>query len=86
MVSRKVKLTKISNNVNDLRTNSVEGTTGKMPVVGSYFSMAAESLTPENNVRLVSTSLIQEIDQISDSEVVFKTLNSTYRLEFLDEN
>ncbi len=72
-----VKLTKLSSNANNLRTNEVIGTCTKMPEIDEPFVMYGEGI--EFGVRMVSTSLVKEINGI-----VFKTLNSEYKLEVLD--
>lgn len=73
-----VKLTKLSNNTNRLRTNEVTGTCYKLPELGQPFVMFSEGI--EFGTRMVSTSIVQEIN-----DLIFKTLNSEYRLEILED-
>jgi hypothetical protein len=73
-----IKLTKISANTNNLRTNQVIGKCFELPKNGEVFVMYAEGL--EYGTRMVSTSLVQEVH-----EKGFKTQNSEYALEVLSE-
>lgn len=75
-----VKLTKIESTHTKLRTNEVEGFTIELPEVGKSFGMVSESLSDKMEGRLVTTSLIQELDK-KDSVYTFKTKNSIYRLD-----
>lgn len=83
MIIYKVRLTKIVSTHNNLRTNEIEGMSSSLPVVGQGFNLTGESLTKGMNARLVSTTEIKEIEQ-KGNEYIFKTLNSTYKLEVLD--
>ncbi len=71
-----IKLTKLSTNPNKLRTNEVIGNTCAMPRIGDRFIMYAEGL--EEGIRCVDTSPVTEIQGL-----IFKTENSTYKLELL---
>lgn len=73
-----VKLTKISDNQNNLRTNEVIGYCDELPVIGKSFIMFGEGI--EFGTRMVSTSVVKEYNQETN---VFKTLNSQYKLELL---
>lgn len=73
-----VKLTKISDNQNNLRTNEVIGHCDELPVIGKSFIMFGEGI--EFGTRMVSTSVVKEYNQEAN---VFKTLNSQYKLELL---
>ncbi len=72
----KIKLTKLSDNPNKLRTNEVIGFCPKMPEVGEPFFMYSEGL--EAGIRYVATSNVKSITSGS-----FKTLNSEYKLELM---
>lgn len=71
-----VKMTKLSDNQNALRTNEIEGFCFELPQVGQPFVMYGEGI--EFGTRIVSTSLVQEV---ADNK--FKTLNSQYQLDVL---
>ena len=73
-----VKLTKVSINSNALRTNEVLGKCDLLPELGKPFVIYAEGI--EFGIRMVTTSLVQEITE-TGSQIVFKTLNSEYKLE-----
>jgi hypothetical protein len=77
-----VRLTRVESNHNRIRTDSVEGMTSELPVVGKSFCLIGESLTEGMNARLVTTSKITKVDQNGD-EYTFNTLNSTYKIEVL---
>jgi len=83
-----VKLIKISKNDNDLRTDEIEGTTESIPIVGKSFTMVGEGI--EYGSRLVSTSLVTEImNPVTTRDgyfIKFKTMNSTYMLQLLEDN
>jgi hypothetical protein len=79
----KVRLTKVESTHNIFRTDVVEGVTQlDYPVPGELFVMFSESLTDPEKIRFVQTSPIKEV--VTDgSSYLFKTVNSTYRLEYL---
>ncbi len=75
----KVRLTKVSDNINGLRTNEVVGDAYALPQVGHSFCLYSEALeNPEEYVRQVITSTVQKL--LPDG---FRTLNSVYKLEQL---
>jgi hypothetical protein len=80
----KVKLTKVESNHNNLRTNEIEGITQELPSVGKSFQLVGESLTQGMNARIVYTTEIQFVENMGN-EYMFKTLNSTYKVEVLGE-
>lgn len=81
-----VTLTKLSDNQNSLRSNSVVGYTAKMPTLGERFTMYAEGFSDPNLLRMVETSPVREIEEgspVKHDEVFhyfFKTENSRYQL------
>lgn len=77
----KVKMVKISNNENALRTNEISGICFSMPKVGEQFRIFSEGI--DFGTRVVTTSLVQEI---FEGGKFFKTLNSEYQLEVIDNN
>lgn len=82
----KVKLKKIESTHNNLRTNEIEGKTTHIPEVGHPFQIFGESLTEGNDFRCVTTTEVKESEYKEDSRIfTFKTLNSLYELEILDE-
>ena len=74
------KLEKISDNDNALRTNDIEGNFAILPQVGKRFVIIGEPLEAGYGVRVVSTSPVQEINIEGNGAIVFRTLNSIYRL------
>lgn len=78
------RLTKISDNSNDLRSNGIVGYFHAPPTVGFNFLMFSESLTPGMDHREIRTSLIESVFEENGS-LVFKTANSVYMLEIFEE-
>ena len=77
----KVKLTRITSNHNNLRTDSVEGETEQLPTPGEDFVLLGVGL--EFGTRMVRTTPVGEVMNLSEKEMEFKTKNSHYRLELL---
>jgi hypothetical protein len=69
------KLTKISKNPNDLRTNEVIGELSFVPKIGTIIEMKAKALVA-GDYRLVTTSVIQRIERS-----LYYTQNSIYKLD-----
>ncbi len=66
-----------------LRTEEVVGSCDHEPVKGKAFVMSAAPLV-DGDVRLVSTSLVQECTDLQNvHEIMFRTENSNYKWEFL---
>lgn len=82
----KVKLYKVESTHNNVRTNETEGVAPAMPEVGKTFLLYAEPLTPGATVRYIHTTTIQSVEELSNKLIEFKTRNSTYRVEKLDES
>lgn len=82
MIAYKVKLTKIESNHGNLRTNEVEGLSWDLPTIGDNFSVIGDSLTEGMDARVVTTTEIKSVEHF-DTHCIFKTLNSTYKLEIL---
>jgi hypothetical protein len=79
----RVLLEKVSNG-EALRTSSVTGMCFQLPVVNQPFKVFGEPLTSGTDVRMVSTSLVQEVNVDKDKGLyVVKTLNSTYNVTIL---
>lgn len=76
------KLTKLSDNINALRTNEVFGAFTEKPELGQSFVLTGESLEDKSPgmARRVWTSLVETIEIVDETEIVFKTLNSQYKL------
>lgn len=85
----RVKMTKTSDNSNDLRTNSVEGETARLPRVNECFAVTCESIDPNMDFRLVRTSVVQSVNVSTskDGARIYQitTLNSVYDVEVLDD-
>lgn len=80
--AHKVRLTKIKSTHNILRTDVIEGESPWLPEVGKAVIVTGEGL--EFGYRVVHTTTIQSMEKI-DNVYRFKTRNSTYELEVLDE-
>lgn len=82
----KVKLTKVQGG-NAVRTNEVIGTTNKLPVINTPFSLLGKSLTSEADFRIVQTSPIVQIDVVNEKTYTLTThTGSVYQVEVLNEN
>lgn len=82
----KVKLTKLSNNVNALRTNEVIGKADNLPVIGESFVMTSKPLDPNAAIRLIRTSPVKYISgNMNPDHYIIHTENSTYLIEVLGE-
>lgn len=80
----KAKLTKISNNKNALRTDSIEGMFIDLPKIDSSFTIFGEPLNPIADARMIYTSYVKEIKMESDKVITLITENSEYQLELRD--
>lgn len=78
-----VLLTKMESTHNNLRTDSVEGKTLQLPVVGENFRLIGKSLTEGPTYRAIETSQIAEVVKDDDYKYTFKTANSTYKLSVI---
>lgn len=74
------RLKKVSNNENDLRTAEIECEFEDLPCVGECFIIFSKPLELKDGVRVVRTSIIQEIER-TPRGFRFKTMNSVYELE-----
>ena len=77
-IDMKVRLTKIQSNHTNLRTDVIEGECFNPPKLGRIFSMWSEGLEDKSAVRNITTTPVVEIDG-----EIFKTANSTYKIEKL---
>jgi len=75
-------LKKIESNHSRLRTETVEGFTIEMPIVGQSFCMySKDTLTPDTDIRSITTSTVQEVvTNPQNYDVMFHTRNSSYML------
>ena len=76
------KLTKLSRNKNDLRTNSMEGVFSEPPTIGKRFAITGKPLTKGASIRLIDTSVVQSVEEEEDGWR-FQTENSKYRIRRL---
>lgn len=85
MENFKAKFVKITSNHDYLRTDEIDGYFFIKPMVDSRFSFYGESLDLdiEGSTRFIHTSPVNSVD-VNASYIEFKTLNSTYRLELMD--
>lgn len=81
----KINLEKFESTNTNLRTKTVLGQTDELPEVNHTFVMMAESLTPGGTFRYIETSLVKEIVSQDDKVIRFKTENSTYQINIVDE-
>ena len=84
----KGKITKLSDNVNALRTESMTGDFYSWPEVGGRFTIFGKALSIPDGFRMIATFVVQRIvsrEYLDDGAmtVVFNTENSTYKLEEL---
>lgn len=77
-----VRVTKLSDNKNAMRTTSLEGETEHLPQIGKSFVVVGEGL--EFGQRLFNTSMVQNIEE-RDNKTIIKTLNSLYQVEILNK-
>lgn len=80
MFKKSGRLTKISDNSNDLRSNGVSGDFMVLPSVGERFNLVSDALVLGAGERVISTSPVLSIEE-AQSGMVFKTMNSIYLLE-----
>lgn len=84
----KATLTKLSDNQNALRTNTMSGVAHLLPTPNACFVILGEAIDKSvGDARMIKTSLVQEVVSFDTHErrIVFKTLNSTYQLDITDE-
>lgn len=77
----KVKLTKLSDNKNAIRTNDVVRACFNLPELNKSFTMFGAGI--EFGHRMVTTSPVQNIEFLDDV-VRFNTMNSSYQLEITE--
>lgn len=78
------RLTKISDNDNDLRSNRIVGYFYAPPIEGFNFTIFSEPLTPGMDHRKVSTSPIVLVEE-DNQMIIFQTSYSRYMLEIFEE-
>ncbi len=80
-------LKKVSQNVNNIRTEYVDGFYLDKPKAGRCFMLFARSLDPEKDFRLIQTSVVREVSETNDFVhlITFKTMNSEYTLTVDEE-
>lgn len=72
-------LTKVSTNINDLRTNEVTGYCLELPEENERFNMYGSPLDPNANVRVISTSPVQKLS-VDNNNYTLETMNSVYKV------
>lgn len=81
-------LTKISDNPNALRSDSITGYCFGEPEVGRSFSVInGEPLSgdPQFNARAVTTSVVQSVESVGPGKFQITTMNSIYEVTIEDE-
>ncbi len=81
--NKKARLIKESDNINDLRTNLVDGYLQAEPEVGKIFVFLGEPLDTSYDVRCIMSSPIASLEWLDDG-VRINTVNTVYRIELLD--
>lgn len=79
----RVKLTKIQSTHQNLRTNEIEGETGRLPTIGERFSLFGKALNTAAHLRVVVTTEVRETKTLSSGTIRFETENSTYEVELI---
>lgn len=72
------KLFKINSNHDNVRTDTMEGLATELPVVGKGFNLYGGALELKVGIRGLFTTSIEELTQLSNGTVLFRTRNSTY--------
>jgi hypothetical protein len=78
----KVKLFKISSNHANVRTDTIDGQTWRLPVPGERFQMHGKGLELEGSMRMLLTTPVLEMAVLGDT-TLFRTQNSTYCVQVL---
>lgn len=78
-----VRLTKLNSNHRELRTDVVNGVIKRWYDVGECFEMVAPPLDTDMEVRYIRTTPIKSIEVVDDDTRILKTVNSTYKLEYI---
>jgi hypothetical protein len=73
------KLFKVESTHNNIRTDEIVGDFMELPKIGYGFVMYAPPLDPEYVSRVLRTTPVKSIEP-GDGHILFKTMNSTYRL------
>lgn len=81
MTKYQINLTRIKSSHEDLRTPSVLGWTSALPKIGEPFLLTAEPLDPCYALRIINTSIVQEI---REDRGLFWTKYSSYHYEILE--
>lgn len=63
-----------------IRTDVTTGTCNRLPAVGQMFEMFVSSGTSSDNYRWITTSSVKSVSE-HDKTILFKTQNSTYRID-----
>lgn len=85
----KCRLTRIESIHNNLRTDEIVGLTEKLPTKGEPFTIESDALFPVPHIsqldqyRLISTTVVLDINFQNKNELLFRTANSKYFLEVL---
>lgn len=83
-----VKLEKLEKG-DGLRTTMAEGNCLSEPEIGKSFGMVGKSLSPDANLRVITTSPVAEIEKPSENEYIITTeTGSKYKitLVYIDLN
>ena len=80
-----VKLTKLNSTHNNIKESEFIGSMPFEPKVGHTFFMAWPHEDPRKHNRIQTSELIEK-KYLNNKVFEFKTKNSTYQVEYLDEN
>lgn len=79
----KATLIKVQSTHNNLRTDEIEGRFADPPTLGHSFGFFADPLDETMDIRVVTTSRVQSVQQTEEG-FIFSTLNSTYYLKLAE--
>lgn len=78
-------LTQIESTHDNMRSKEVSGHCVKLPELNRPFQLMADSLDPEKDVRVITTSPVQDLrHNTMVNRITFRTMNSRYSLQILD--
>jgi hypothetical protein len=81
----RAKLTRISSNHRNVRTDKITGEIDRFPCVGDAFALIGDPLVRFAQFRLITTTRVARVEKKSDREYEFWTRNSHYSLGILEE-
>lgn len=80
----KCTFTKLSKNINAVRTKSMTGYFDRYPQLGERFVIFGKGLEVEGNIRMIHTSPVVSFEK-AYKKIVFNTENSKYQLSNIED-